>query len=191
MSTIPNEVLSWKFGGKSGNVCSQNSYETNTGYSLQCVSNNEYLSWGKQNLGINLVFMSQETDKKIHFVLPDNQERAILTGEAVAFGIGGGDSFLAYAERSVGINLEWRSEPSYEWRLFDASGEKGKLVPTGAQIAMINVNVKPEADFMIYLERPGADVGWTSSPGWIDRIIEVGGVIKSSVEIAQLVIAVL
>jgi hypothetical protein len=190
MTTIPNEVLEWKFGGKPGNVCSQNTYDTNTGYSLQCISNNEYLSWGKQNLGINLVFMTEEKDKKIHFVLPDNQEREILTGEAVALGIGGGDAFLRYAERSVGINLEWTSNPSYEWRLFDASGATGKRIATGALTAIGNANVQPTADFMIYLERPGADVGWTSSPGWADRIIAVGGVVKSAIEIAQIIIAV-
>lgn len=185
MSTIPNEVLSWKFGGKSGNVRSQNTYTTNTGYSLQCISNNQYLSWGKQNLGINLVFMTKETDKKIHFVLPDNQEREILTGEAVALGIGGGDAFLRYAERSVGINLEWTSNPSYEWRLFDASGETGKRIATGALTAIGNANVKPSADFMIYLERPGADIGWTTSPGWIDRI---SGAAKLSIEAAKVAI---
>lgn len=174
--SIPNEVLSWKFGGKSGNVRSQNKYTTNTGYSLKCVANNQYLSWGKQNVGINLVFMSKETDKKIHFVLPDHQEREILTGEAVALGIGGGESFLRYAKRTVGINLEWSSNPSYEWRLFDSSGEKGKSIATGSLVAIGNANVEPEADFMIHLERPGADVGWTSSPGWIDRISAVSKV---------------
>lgn len=130
MPTIPNQVLSWKFGGKSGNVRSQNSYATNTGYNLLCTSNNQYLTWGKQNLGINLIFTTKNTDKKIHFILPDKQERDILTGEPVALGIGGGEAFLRYAERNVGINLEWSSNPSYEWKLFDASGSKGKkLLP--------------------------------------------------------------
>jgi hypothetical protein len=184
--SIPNEVLSWQFGGKSGNVCSQNTYVHNTGYSLKCTTNDQYFSWGKQTFGINLVFMTEETDKKIHLVLPDGQDREILTGEPVALGLGGGDSFLRYGERSVGINLEWNSDPSYEWRLFDASGEKGKPVPTGALIAIGNANVKPEADFMIYLERPGADVGWTSSPDWIDRISPV---LKGAIDIGKLIIA--
>jgi hypothetical protein len=190
MPTIPNEVLSWKLGAKAGNVRSQNTYETNTGYSLYCASNNQYLTWGKQDLGINLVYQSSEIDKKIHFVLPDDQEREILTGEPVAFGIGGGESWLRYAERSVGINLKWSSDPSYEWRLFDASGEKGRPIAAGSPVAICNTNVKPTADFMIYLSRPGADVGWTTSPGWFDRIREIGGQLKSAAEIAALVATV-
>jgi hypothetical protein len=35
-------------------------------------------------------------------------------------------------------------------------------------VAVLNVNVKPTPDFLVYLDRhPGvADVGWTTSPNW-------------------------
>lgn len=39
---------------------------------------------------------------------------------------------------------------------------------------------------MIYLERPGADVGWTTSPGWLDRIETVARV---AVKAAKVIIA--
>lgn len=168
---IPTEVVTWKLGGKPGIVRSQNSYQTNTGYNLFSKSNNKYLTYGKQSVGINLVYSASPSDKKIHFVLPDGKEREILTGEPVALGIGGGEAFLRYQNRPVGINLDWSVNPSYEWRIYGASGEKGKPISTEQYIAIGNVNVKPERDFMIFLKRPAAvDLGWTSSPGWWDRL---------------------
>ena len=167
---IPHEVVSWKLGGKTGNVKSQYNYTTNTGYSLLNVQHGQYLTWGKQKFGVNLVFANSDSDKKVHFASADKEERDILTGENVAFGIGGGEAYLCYADRKVGINLVWRKAPCYEWRLYDASGDGGKTISVGSLIAIGNINVKPEADFLIYLDRVGADVGWTSSPGWSDKL---------------------
>jgi hypothetical protein len=167
---IPPEVVTWKISGKSGNVQAQNTYKNNTGYNLFCQSNGRFLTYAKQSVGINLDFTSDPEIKKIHFILPDHKEREVLTGEPVAFGIGGGEAFLRYAERTAGINLEWSTNPAYEWVIYGASGEKGRPIATEASISIGNVNVRPEPDFFIYFNRPGADVGWTSSPDWYNKL---------------------
>jgi hypothetical protein len=167
---IPGPVLQWKFGEKSRNVQAQNTYRGNDGYSLFCTGNNKFLTYARTNLGINLGYIGDNSDKKIHLVLPDRQEREILTGELVGFGIGGGDAFLRYQERTVGINLEWAKNPAFEWRIFTASGEIGKPIAVGEKVAIVNVNVRPDIDFLIYFERPaGASIGWTTSPGWYQK----------------------
>jgi hypothetical protein len=170
---IPKEVVIWSFGGKNGNVKSQNRYTANSGYNLYCSANKEYLTYGKEPMGINIVWAGSGTDKKIHFVLPDKKEREIHTGELVAFGLGGGDAFLYYSHRSLGINLKWSNAPVFEWKIVAADGRKGVPVSEGGTYALVNVKVSPDPDFFIYLDRvPGqADIGWTTSPNWPGKIL--------------------
>jgi hypothetical protein len=165
---IPPAVLVWQFGGRSGNLTAQNSYTLNSGYNMLCRTNSEYLTYGTQPTGINLDYTADASVRKTHFRLPDGQERPVLTGEPVALGIGGGDPFLYYAERITGINVKWAGDPRWEWRIFGPTGESGLPVPTGAPVALINVNVEPGPDFLVFLNRhPGtADIGWTTSPSW-------------------------
>lgn len=168
---IPEKVVVWKLGGKPGNLKSQNQYATNTGYNMLCRTNKKYLTYKEVKLGINLDYVSDAAVKKAHFRLPDKKEREILTGEKVALGIGGGDAFLKYAHRTVGINLDWSENPVYEWKIFGATGEEGKPIATGEWVCMINLNVQPKADFFIYFDRPaGGDVGWTTSKGFWDSV---------------------
>jgi hypothetical protein len=77
------------------------SISNNTGYYMFCRTNNNYLTWKKVPVGINLAFITDPGVKKTHLKLPDNQERDILTGEPFALGIGGGEAFLRYAHRTV------------------------------------------------------------------------------------------
>jgi hypothetical protein len=60
---VPNEVLVWEFGGKSGNVRSQTSYSNNTGYSLRCRSNGQFLTYAHQSFGINMDYASNGTTR--------------------------------------------------------------------------------------------------------------------------------
>jgi hypothetical protein len=186
--TVPDTVVIWQFTGKPGNIRSQNQYSNNTGYSMFCRSNGKYLTWKKVPLGINLDYITDAGVKKTHFRLPDNQEREILTGEPFALGIGGGEAFLGYAERDIGINLKWYESPQgkYEWRMFGSNGEIGKPIPTGSLVAIANEKVKPDPDFFIYLDRqpPGvADVGWTTSPEFWDQVLDAAG--KAAVAAAK------
>ena len=175
MATIPAEVLVWTFGCKPGKLRSQNQYSTanvGNGYSMHCRTNGQFLTYKDTNFGISLGYKTAE-ECKTHFRLPDESEREILTGEKVALGIGGGRAFLYYAQRTVGINLDWSSLPKFEWLLFDETGEKVKPIPIGSLVAIINERVEPQADFLIHFDRTaGADVGWTSSPGQLENLTD-------------------
>ncbi|HEY9629800.1 MAG TPA: hypothetical protein V6C84_21045 [Coleofasciculaceae cyanobacterium] len=169
--TIPEQVLVWKISGKPGNVKTQNRYSAHSGYNLLCQTNQKYLTYVKASAGVNLGYITNAGDKKVHFRLPDNSEGEILTGQPFALGIGGNPSFLKYARRTVGINLEYSAQPVFEWRIYDSSGELGKQISTESPIAIVNEQVEPALDFLVYLDRPaGADVGWTTSPKWWDQI---------------------
>lgn len=170
---VPEKVKIWKFGGKPGNLMSQNNYTNNTGYNLFCQSNNKYLTWKKIPIGINLDFISDESVKKIHFRLPDGKQREILSGESVAFGIGGGEAFLNYTHRTLGINLEWKQNPVFQWRVFGANNQLGTPISAGSSVAIVNDKVEPSPDFFIYFDRPRgmADVGWTTSPEFFNKFL--------------------
>jgi hypothetical protein len=168
MTEIPAAVLTWQFGGKPGNLRAQNTYTAHSGYNLFCTSKGSFLTYGEQPVGINLAYTGNPQERKVHIRLPDGGEREVLTGEPVSFGLGGGKEFLYYAERTAGINLNWSASQRPEWRIWGPTGEPGKPIPTGTPVALLNVNVKPTADFLVHLDRhPGvADIGWTSSPNW-------------------------
>jgi hypothetical protein len=173
--TIPEKVLVWNFGGKPGNLRSQNNYADNGGYNMLCRGNNKFLTWKTVPLGINLDYVSDAGVKKTHFALPDKQEREILTGEPIALGIGKGEAYLRYAHRTIGINLEWSQNPVYEWRIFDSSAEKGKPIATDSWVAIVNDKVEPSADFLVYLDRDPmgvADIGWTTSPDFWEGVFD-------------------
>jgi len=175
-TTIPDKVVVWAFDGRPGNLKSQNNYSTDhngNGYNMHCQTNNQFLSYEKQSVGINLGYTNSAGEHKIHLRLPDGKDREILSGESVAFGIGGGDAFLKYAHRTIGINLDWAKNPVFEWRVYTRTGEKGKPLPIGEPVAVINDKVEPTADFLVYLDRPvGGDVGWTTSPDWKGKITD-------------------
>ena len=182
---IPEKVKIWKLGGKTGNIVSQNNYSDNTGYNLFCQSNNKYLTWKKVPVGINLDFISDAAVKKTHFRLPDGQVREIKSGELVAFGIGGGEAFLKYAHRTLGINLEWKQEPIYQWRIFGANSQLGTPIAADSPVAVVNDKVEPSPDFLIYFDRPPgmADVGWTTSPDFFNKIVSAAE--KVAIEAAK------
>jgi hypothetical protein len=182
---VPEGVRVWKIGHDSANVRSWNNYRDNQGYNLFCQTNGKYLTWGKMPLGINLCFVDDARLQKTHFRLPDGIERDILSGESVALGIGGGEAFLRYASRDVGINLRWSAEPIFEWRIFGANNQPGTPIAENSPVALVNDRVSPAPDFLVHLERPPgmADIGWTSSPTFWNR---AGGFVdKNALEIAK------
>jgi hypothetical protein len=170
---IPESVKVWKIGDGAANIKSWNNYTNNQGYNLFCRSNGKYLTWQKVPLGINLGFTDDVALRKTHFRLPDGSERDILSGESVAFGIGGGEAFLQYAHRDVGINLKWNKNPVCEWRIFGSNNQTGAPIAENSFVALVNDRVKPSPDFFIYFNRPSgmADVGWTSSPEFWNSIL--------------------
>lgn len=188
---VPEGVKVWKIGRDSANIMSWNNYTDNQGYNLFCQSNGRYLTWKKVPIGINLDYTDDSNVNKTHFRLPDGTEREILSGESVAFGIGGGEAFLHYAHRDVGINLEWSANPVFEWRIFGANNQIGTPIQENSLVAIVNDKVEPSPDFLIYFERPPgmADIGWTTSPGFWDQV--TGFLDKHKVELAQAAIEAL
>jgi hypothetical protein len=185
---IPDSVKIWKIGKDSSNIQSWNSYTDNQGYNLFCKTNGEYLTWKKVPIGINLGYTSDPNSNKTHFRLPAGAEREILSGEPVAFGIGGGEAFLKSASRDAGINLTWSKAPVFEWKIF-GSNSLGAPIPENSFVAIVNESVKPTADFFVHFGRPPgmADVGWTTSPGFWDSALAFAD--KHKIEIAKAVIA--
>jgi hypothetical protein len=169
---IPDKVKMWKIGPGPGNVKSWNNYEDNNGAYLMCQTNGKYLTWKEMPIGVNLDFISSQ-QFKTHFRLPDGAERDILSGESVALGIGGGEAFLYYSHRTMGINLEWSVKPIFEWRII--GGEPGTAIPYDSPVAIMNDSVKPTADFLVYFDRSAgmADIGWTTSPEFWDHVLDV------------------
>jgi hypothetical protein len=167
---VPETVRVWKIGADQANIRSNNNYKNNQGYNLFCITQGKYLTWVKVPVGVNLDFKDQG-DNKTHFRLPDKQEREILSGESVALGIGGGEAFLYYKERDVGINLTWSERPIYEWRIFGADSELAKPIPQDTPVALLNDKVQPDPDFLINFDRKvGSDIGWTTSPEFWDQV---------------------
>jgi hypothetical protein len=181
---VPPEVKVWKIGdNQAANVRSMNNYTANTpnGYNLFCTMNGMFATYVKETAGVNLGY-KRAGDRKTHFRLPDGQERDIRSGELVALGIGGKPSFLRYAHRTVGINLEYVSNPVYEWRIF-GDGELGTPIRENTPVALVNDKVEPDPDFLIHYERPGADFGWTSTPSVWGTIFDWA--LKVVVELAR------
>lgn len=166
---IPHEVLVWTFGGMDGALRSTNHYQNNMGYNLHCATNNKYLTWQTGMLSINLEY-SASPQNKYHFSLPDGSEREIRSGEPVAMAIGGGEAYLYYGEQTVGINLKWAQKPQFEWRIL-GPGDLGEPIQVGSPCALVNVKVRPDPDFMVFLEKhmpKVVDLGWTTSPTWCE-----------------------
>jgi hypothetical protein len=185
---VPNEVLVWQFGGKPGNLRSQSRYETNTGYNLFCRTNSRFLTYAKQTFGINVDYAGDGHDHKWHLHLPDGAERDLRSGEQVALGLGGKPSFLRYAHRTIGINLEYADNAAFQWGVFSSGVNIGQPIPAGAVVALLNEKVEPTADFLIHFGRTGADIGWTTSPSDFKLL---SGHATELVALAKVVIAAL
>ena len=132
-----------------------------------------FLQWESQTFGINLGWTddrSAATGLKVSrwfFTRPDNT-RALRYGNTVAIGNGGDPSYIGYADRTFGINLEWSSTPRYEWKLL--GGTKGHVIRSGDRVAIYNTVTKQP---LIYFDRTvGGDIGWPNSETWGDQIYD-------------------
>jgi hypothetical protein len=130
-----------------------------------------FLQWEHQTFGINLGWTddgSAATGVKVSrwFFTRQDNTRAIRYGNTLAIGNGGDPSYIRYADRTFGINLEWSSTPRYEWKLL--GGKKGELVRSGDRLAIYNTVTKQP---LIYFDRTvGGDIGWPGSETWTDQI---------------------
>lgn len=138
-------------------IISSNGGEIKSGHlvTLQNRFVNESVTYGKRDMGINLVW---SRSRDLNTVKIENQTTTtIKTGELVAIRVEGG-GYLKYESRKWGINLVWSDTPVYEWEL-KSRDSQGSSLKANTPISIYNRKVN---DAMIYCRRPGRviNLGW-------------------------------
>lgn len=136
-----------------------------------------YLQHEDQMYGINLGWTDDDstaTRTKVTRWFVDRSgtgDGPVLFGERIALGNGGDPSFIRYADRFVGVNLDWSTKPVYEWRF--VGGTPGTPIEDGATVAIYNDAAGSDAspgNFLIYFDRTrGGDLGWPDSKTWWEQ----------------------
>jgi len=183
---VATELKQWRFGPGSGNfIRPKRTFPAHPerDVSLKGTKLRKLLQYEHETFGINLGWSSDAepaTELRLRrwfLERAGDQNRPITFGEPVALANGEGESYLKYHHRTIGINLDWSSAPVYEWKIF--GGPPGQPVRTGEAVAIYNASVDgtggPNGDFFIYFDRPlGADIGWTTSPSWLQTLGALG-----------------
>jgi hypothetical protein len=151
-------------------------------FSLRGSRPRKFLQHEKQTFGINLGWTdnaSSATEAKVGrwFVdRPGTDSGPIRYGETIALANGGSPSFLRYAERTVGINLEWSDAAAFEWKLL--GGRAGSPVNARNPVAIYNTRAESggsRGNFFIYFDRTvGGDIGWPDSTTWESKLVDLG-----------------
>jgi len=139
-------------------------------YNLKNNKTRKFLQYEEQTLGINLGWTgdaSPQTGERVSrwfFARREGTGGSVRYGETIALANGLGRSFLYYAPRQWGINLNWSNPPVYEWRLL--GGPAGTVVQRNNYLAIYNTRV---AEFFTYFDRNvGGNIGWSDSERWED-----------------------
>lgn len=132
----------------------------------------KFLQWEEQTFGINLGWTSDAEPatavrvSRWFFTRPADDSSPIRYGQSVALGYGISPSYIYYAERTFGINLDWSSTPRFDWKLL--GGKIGEEVRSGDLLALYSQTAQ---DCLIYFDRTvGADIGWPGSETWTQEI---------------------
>jgi hypothetical protein len=141
-------------------------------YQLKGKVPRKFLQWEEQNFGINIGWTddaepSTATRVQRWFFMRDGEnETPIRYGEKLAIGNGKPPSWLCYGERTWGVNLNWRDDPSFEWKVL--GGEPGDQVELGDWVALYNMK---DGECLTYFARDvGAFLGWPSSKTWAQQV---------------------
>jgi hypothetical protein len=137
-------------------------------YNLKNRAPRKFLQYEEQDFGINLGWTNDAepaTAKRVarwFFATSTGGDRPVRYGDKIALANGTGDSFLHYADRSWGINLDWSRTPVFEWQLL--GGSAGQPVHRSDYLAIYNLKTK---NFWLYFDRNvGGDIGWDDSKRW-------------------------
>jgi hypothetical protein len=140
----------------------------NRNYQLKNKVPRKFLQWEDQTFGINAGWTSNaepSTAKRVQrwfFRRDGENETPIRYGEPIAMGYGTKPSFVCYETRTVGINLSYKDNPCYQWKLL--GGKPGSQVKTGDYLAIFNTKIN---ECLMYFDRTvGGDIGWPSSKTW-------------------------
>jgi hypothetical protein len=184
VSALAAEFTQWYLAnGRVGQVLPKAGFgeHAERNFSLKGSRPRKFLQHENQTFGINLGWTDNATpatEAKVSrwFVdRPGTSTAPIRYGEPVALANGGSPSFLRYANRFVGINLEWTATPAFEWKLL--GGRVGSPVNTKNPLAIYNARAGSAAspgNFLIYFDRNvGGDIGWPDSKRWEDTIADL------------------
>jgi hypothetical protein len=132
-----------------------------------------FLQWEPQTFGINLGWTddaSPETAVRVSrwFFTRSDTTHPLRYGDTVALGYGISPSYVYYADRTFGINLNWSYTPRFEWKLL--GGKIGEQVRSGDWLAIYNTTTKQP---LMYFDRTvGADIGWPDSKTWSQSALD-------------------
>ena len=175
IAELAEKYKQWNIGAdESGQVLPKTSFEQHPerSYNLKNRRPRKFLQYEHQTWGINLGWTddaSPETGKRVarwFFTRTGDRTGPVVFGEKIALANGTGDSWLHYAERSVGINLSWSARPVFEWTVL--GGTAGQPIPRGDYLAVYNQRIRL---FFVYFNRDiGADLGWSDSKSWLEQL---------------------
>jgi hypothetical protein len=144
-------------------------------YNLKNSQTRKFLQWEEQTFGVNLGWTddaSPQTATRVSrwfFTRPSSDQSPLRYGEPLALGYGIDPSYIHYANRTVGINIEWSQAPRFEWKLLGGAG--GDPARSGDWLAIYNEKAN---DCLMYFDRTvGGDIGWPSSETWADQIADI------------------
>jgi hypothetical protein len=172
----------WRIGDGAGGKIYPQSLRTNArsqSYNIKGKVLSKYLQYERQGAGrgINLGWTDNDSKQtataraKWHFVRTFDQttprakpmrygEKFALAWDFGSLGWGSKNKpFVKYASRTVGINLNWSKEPSYEWTIL--GGEPGTEVERGDWVVIYNLN--HEQPLMYFNRTLGGNIGWPDS----------------------------
>ena len=185
IAALAAEFTQWFLAnGKAGPVLPKDKFSVHPerNFSVKGSRPRKFLQHENQTFGINLGWTdnaSPATEAKVSrwFVdRPGTDTAPIRYGETVALANGGSPSFLRYAERTVGINLEWSETPVFEWKLL--GGRVGTPVNAKNPVAIYNAragSAGSPGNFLIHFDRNvGGDIGWPDSKRWESQIVDLG-----------------
>lgn len=175
LESLVDDMKQWVIGaGNSGVVLPKKKFNEHAerNYNLKGLQIGRFLQHEEQRFGINLGWTddaSPQTAAKVarwFFSRAASDDGAIRYGETIALANGGDPSFIRYAERSVGINLDWSKTAVFEWKVL--GGTPGAPVQTGQRVALFNEKAN---ECLIYFDRTaGGDIGWPTSQRWEDKL---------------------
>jgi hypothetical protein len=162
-------------------------------YGLKNTEIDQFVRWEDRTFGLNCGYTDSEVKRWI-VGRCGASTKPIKYGETIAIGLGKQPTWLNFADRNVGVNLEFQSKPSCEWRIL--GGPIGTPVQTNERVALFNEksmaseNVRGEP--LIYFNRPIGhfDVGYPTSQGLAanlkDLFKDIGEVVLAVAKVLDL-----
>lgn len=174
-AALLNELKQWKISSpaRPTHLLPKSTFDgpADRSYTLKNSQIRKFLQNETQRFGINLGWTDDaEPATAAHvarwFLSREGSDGPLVYGETLALGNGRKPSFIRYAKRDFGINLDWSNTPIFEWKL--AGGPAGRAIDPNQYLAIYNDKA---GEFLVCFDRTvGGDIGWPSSQTWGDQL---------------------